>query len=148
MKITIVDEAGSNLESPDFVEVKIEDIDKVEDASCKVVRLGRVLDRCSLTRRFAVIEALVKKLRYGGYIKMEGLDYFVLSKSVVLGTCDIVKYNELVDGCKSFATMQTTIDILESLGLNVDSVNYLSLNTDIYECPFYAIEARREKNGS
>tara|TARA_R110000803_G_scaffold41244_1_gene88725 strand:- start:6541 stop:6993 length:453 start_codon:yes stop_codon:yes gene_type:complete len=145
MKITVMYKEQPSILMDSHQVINAEELfNDVEDASCVDIRCERVLDEIVYHHRDEALSNIVSKLRYGGTISLEGVDYAILCKNVMLGKHAPLDLNTLLyaDSRQSLSYLLEMTQKLEALGLKVDTSKYSS-DTDTYECPFYTIEAHR-----
>lgn len=145
MKITVNYKEPPSIDIEGHVIISVEELfQKVEDASCTEIRFERVLDEIEYPSRDEALGNILSKLRYGGTISLEGVDYSVLCRNAMLGKHTPQEFNHLLyaNNRQSLSFLTEMITKIEGHGLKVSSAKYSS-DTDTYECPFYTIEAYR-----
>lgn len=143
MKITLVLDNKPKLESEDYQVIDLMDLDAIQDASCLDIRMEDVLDKIEYAAREKVLKVAISKMRYGASIFIEGLDYCVVSRNIVLGKYRSEEVNSLYKNKKSLSYMVEMIHLLENNGLKPEMVSYNNYEGDEANQPIYCIKAYR-----
>lgn len=122
MKIYITKEQPK-IQDEEILVVHPDELDKIENASCTLVKLGDTLD--FYTNRFELLGGALSKLRYGATLSMEGVDIGVLTRSAYNGRYSNQELNDIIyRGRASVSDLDETKRFLLEHGMTIKVVRY------------------------
>ena len=123
MKIHIIREGQESIENYKKVIVSNNsaDLSDISDNECSFILAGDALDSFSQENIPIFIQNLTKKVRMGGSLVVGGTDVRLFSKSVINGIIPENEASSVVNLAKSMSTNDNTIDIIKSLGMQIES---------------------------
>lgn len=119
MKLNIVMPNVPAGNAPDYETFEVTNLNKLPDASCTGLYTSS-LD--SMPDRYAVLTEMIKKLRYGASLVIEGVDVLDVARNLHIGALPIEEANTLLYNkgtSVSCDTIFNLIDFCQSLGLNI-----------------------------
>lgn len=106
----------------DYTLFKLEDINQLEDSICTELYVGDVLDYC--VNRNEVLVMLIKKLRYGGTIIINGVDIYTMALQLYTGVINGQQATQMLySGRQSASTMEDVCSILRQCSTHILNVN-------------------------
>lgn len=119
---------------PQQTRVTIENLPSIDDGSCPEIILSDTLD--FVYNREEVLQEVVKKLKYGGTIVINGVDINLTAKGIVTGRIQLPEIKELMYNQKlSTDNLDNMLNNLRMLGLEPQTYNIQGY--------FYSVTARR-----
>lgn len=119
MKLNIVVTNTPPGNAPDYELFAIEELEKLPDACCTGMYTSS-LDY--IINRFQVLSEMIKKLRYGASIIIEGIDILDVARNLHIGALSVDEANTLLycnGNSNSCDTLINVVDFLQQQGLKI-----------------------------
>lgn len=119
-----------------YEEIDIQNISQIDDASCEHIQLNECLDYVRFDERQKLLQEVIKKLRYGGNIEIQGVDLLSLSNNLKNGRMTTKDINKIyLNGRKSNDTLRSTVGDVQSSGITIEMTKI--------DDPLYYIKGKR-----
>lgn len=103
----------------------------ISDNECEEILAYDVLNHYSINNLKQCLVSLINKLRLGGKLVVGGVDIRLFSRAVINSTIKDEEAANIVEQVKSMTTINTVIEMLESLGLKLVFVDISGINFKI-----------------
>ena len=138
MKIFIKHAENQTTNDPTESAVALNSMMEMTNATCMGVNLDNALDYVKFHERDEILVAAISKLRYGGVLKMTGVDIAAMSQHLANGTLNIQDINTAcLNGRHSSNTTKNMMEKLIGFDMDVKVAKIDSV--------YYYIEATRPK---
>jgi hypothetical protein len=133
MKIHIVKENQTPIENYKRVNVSNNKIDlsEISDNECSFILANDVLNNFSLENIAPFVQGLIKKIRLKGSVVIGGTELRMFCKSVTNGLIGAAEASGVIDSVQSMTTVEETVNLLKTLGLNIESTQMSGVHYEI-----------------
>lgn len=133
MKIQIIDDPKKAIENYEIV--LFSEIDKrfneISNNECEFILANDIFDYVTTQQIPAILQFLLLKLRVGGTMVVGGKDLQMFCKHVNNGLINEETASQLISTCKSFSNYLQVRDIINSMGLFVQSIQLNGIHYEI-----------------
>ena len=117
MKIEIFLNENKRITEADIY-VGYEDLVSVDNASCKEIYLGYLLDEIKDESKEDVLDSIIRKMRHGGKIEITGTDLKEVARQLTYGSIEEARAIELVS-TYNLCSIHFLAELLASRGLKI-----------------------------